>query len=639
MHHKHITYPFTAIIGQAQMKKALILNAIDWQIGGVLIRGEKGTAKSTAVRALADLLPEIDVVEDCPFCCNPHNIQEMCKACQKRLKTDKKLPIKKRKMLVVDLPINATEDRVVGTINIEKAIREGIKALESGILAEANRGILYIDEVNLLDDHIADLLLDAAAMGVNIIEREGISVYHPAKFILIGTMNPEEGELRPQLLDRFGLSVTVKNIADIEMRKKIMKLREKFDTDHWKFIKDFEKEQKNLCQRIEKARKIRSRITISEELLTKIAQVSVDFAVDGHRADIITVKTAKAIASFNERDHIIEEDILEAMEFTLPHRMRRKPFEEIKIDSEKLKKYFDNNIQQEFDQNDSSSDIQNNIPKEDVFNIGNTINTNKIIKKKKDKIFRSSSGKSNATLSQSKKGKYIKTRIPPGKTTDIAIDATIRQAALNHSPDKKFRISPEDIREKIREGKTTSLITFVVDASGSMGVEERMKATKGAVLSLLNNAYQKRDRVSMIAFRNNDAYVLLPPTRSVDMALKCLKELPTGGKTPLPHGIQKGMNLIKNEINKNDNLIPVMVLITDGKGNVPLRNDVLEDLKECAEEIKKRALHTLVIDTESRFPRLGLAKQFAQKSNANYFHLDKIADKEIASIIKSEINY
>ena len=231
MHYEHLTYPFTAIVGQDKMKLALLLNAIDWRVGGVLIHGAKGTAKSTAARALAELLPEIEVAADCPFSCHPRELRQMCRSCRERAQQGEIL-VARRKMRVVDLPINATEDRVVGTLDIEKALREGVRALDPGMLAEANRGVLYIDEVNLLDDHIADLLLDAAAMGVNVVEREGISVYHPSRFILVGTMNPEEGELRPQLIDRFGLSVRVERITEVALRKEIVALREEFDATH-----------------------------------------------------------------------------------------------------------------------------------------------------------------------------------------------------------------------------------------------------------------------------------------------------------------------------------------------------------------------------------------------------------------------
>ncbi len=250
MHHKHVIYPFTAIVGQEDMKLGLILNAIDPRIGGVLIRGEKGTAKSTAVRGLSDLLPEIEIVTGCPFNCDPDNLREMCRACQQAVEQGQALPRLHKKMTVVELPVSATEDRVVGSLDIRKALKDGIRALHPGVLAEANRNILYIDEVNLLDDHVANVLLDAAAMGVNIIEREGVSLHHPARFILVGTMNPEEGELRPQLLDRFGLCVQVKGLMDKEDRAEVVTRREEFDKDPWAFAAEYEEAQADLRDRI-----------------------------------------------------------------------------------------------------------------------------------------------------------------------------------------------------------------------------------------------------------------------------------------------------------------------------------------------------------------------------------------------------
>ncbi len=326
-----IIYPFTAIVGQEKMKKALILNAINPKIGGVLIRGEKGTAKSTTVRALADLLPEIEVT-DCPFNCSPDELCDICK--EKKEKGE--LKIIKKKMKVVNLPIGATEDRVVGTLDIEKAIKEGIKALEPGILAEANRNILYIDEVNLLDDHIVDILLDVAASGWNIVEREGIKVKHPSRFILVGTMNPEEGELRPQILDRFGLMVDVEGINNVKDRVEIIKRVEEFQKNPEEFYKKFEEKQKELREKIIKARELLEKVKISDELLELISGVCIELGIHSHRADITVVRTAKALAAYNGREEVILEDVKEAMELALPHRLRRKPFEQPKLDKEKL---------------------------------------------------------------------------------------------------------------------------------------------------------------------------------------------------------------------------------------------------------------------------------------------------------------
>ncbi|MHA1383080.1 MAG: ATP-binding protein [Candidatus Helarchaeota archaeon] len=326
-YHGFLTYPFTAIIGQENMKLALILNIINPQIGGVLIHGEKGTAKTTAVRALAHLLPEIEVVKDCPFNCNPHNQKEMCGLCQERLEHGEELPILKRKMTVTNLPISATKDEVVGTINIEQIKKSGMKALEPGILAMANRGILYIDDVNLLDDHVADVLLDSSALGVNLIERDGITIYHPAKFILIGTMNPEEGELRPQLLDRFGLSISIESTKKAEERVQIIENWEEFDNDPSNFIEKWKPQQEKLRIKIQKARELLPKIEISSDLLNFISQVCINAKVHGHRADIIITKTAKTIAAFKGRTKVFKDDIHKAIKLALPHRIRNKTFE------------------------------------------------------------------------------------------------------------------------------------------------------------------------------------------------------------------------------------------------------------------------------------------------------------------------
>ncbi|RJS73901.1 magnesium chelatase, partial [ANME-2 cluster archaeon] len=328
--------PFTAIVGQERMKKALILNAINPRIGGVLIRGEKGTAKSTAVRSLAELLPEIDVVKNCPFNCDPNDPDQMCDICYESAVNGGKLETITRKTRVIDLPLGATEDRVAGTLNIEKAIKEGIRALEPGILAAANRGIMYIDEVNLLDDHVADILLDSAAMAVNVIEREGISVSHPSRFILVGTMNPEEGELRPQLLDRFGLQTNVESIDDVEGRVAIVKVAEGFENDPEGFRRSYENQQRELSEKILKAKSLLPDTRISDDLLKRTAMICIELGVKTHRAEIVVTRTAKTIAAFDGRTDVTLEDIREAMELALPHRMRRKPFEPPQLDTEKL---------------------------------------------------------------------------------------------------------------------------------------------------------------------------------------------------------------------------------------------------------------------------------------------------------------
>jgi len=318
------------------MIKALILNAISPEIGGVLIRGERGTAKSTAARALAALLPEIEVVADCPFNCNPHDTRTLCDNCRDRLVEGQALPIARRRTPFVDLPVSATEDRVVGTLDIEQAIKKGERRFEPGVLAAANRGLLYVDEVNLLDDHVVDLLLDSAAMGVNVVEREGISFSHPARFILVGTMNPEEGDLRPQLLDRFALCVEIKGITEPADRVKILERAVLFERDPKKFWESWADSEKALSQKIQTARELLPAVSYDCQHLFKIAGLTSRFGVDGHRADIVILKAAMAHAAWKGRTEVTNEDILAAAELALPHRLKRQPFDDSELTSEEL---------------------------------------------------------------------------------------------------------------------------------------------------------------------------------------------------------------------------------------------------------------------------------------------------------------
>lgn len=317
-----VHFPFSAIVDQERLKLSLLLNAINPRIGGVLIRGAKGTGKSTTVRALVDLLPEVEVVADCPFRCNPRDPTNMCDVCRSRVERGESLPRALMKMRVVDLPIGSTEDRVVGTLNIEKAIREGVRALEPGILAEANQNILYVDEINLLPDHIADVILDAAASGWNVVEREGVSVQHPSRFILVGTMNPEEGELRPQLLDRMALHTEISTIHDPSLRKEIMRFNIEFEEDPLGFIERFKEKQEELRMRIKSAREILPKVVIPEGLYEVVARMCISLRVDGHRPDIIIVKAARTLAAFHGRTRVEPQDILECAYLALSHRTR-----------------------------------------------------------------------------------------------------------------------------------------------------------------------------------------------------------------------------------------------------------------------------------------------------------------------------
>lgn len=353
-HQVGTVYPFTAIVGQERMCRALILNAVNPRIGGVLIRGERGTAKSTAARALAALLPEVEIVGDCRFGCDPDRPTTWCTECKERHANGEDLPILKRQTPFVDLPVSATEDRVVGTLDIEKAIKAGERHFEPGVLAAANRGLLYIDEVNLLDDHVVDVLLDSAALGMNIVEREGISFSHPARYILVGTMNPEEGDLRPQLLDRFALSVEIRGLRDAYDRVLIMERNINFETDPDKFYEEWQEKELYLTNQIEAAREQVDQVTYSRSNLHSIAYLTSSFQVDGHRSDLVILKAARAHAAFEGRNSISERDIALAAELALPHRLRRGPFQQVEINIDDLQ----SRIEQIQEQNGSSEQTE-----------------------------------------------------------------------------------------------------------------------------------------------------------------------------------------------------------------------------------------------------------------------------------------
>ncbi|RSN74125.1 magnesium chelatase subunit D family protein [Candidatus Methanodesulfokora washburnensis] len=632
-HHIRFVFPFTAIVGQEKMKKALLLNAVNPRIGGVLIRGQKGTGKSTAVRALAELLPEIKVVKDCPFNCNPDNPREMCDSCYNKYTRGEQLPWVKRKVRIVNLPLNATVDRVVGTLNIERALKEGLKALDPGLLAEANRGILYVDEVNLLDDYVADVLLDVAASGVNIVERENISVMHPSRFILIGTMNPEEGELRPQLLDRFGLQVEVEPITDPAMQIEIVKRAEEFEADPLGFIAKYEEKQRELRLKIEKACELLPKVQISNELLYEIASVCSKLSVS-NRAPIVITRTAKTIAALSERTNVNKDDVLEAMELALPHRMRKKPFEQPYISREKLEEIISKDSYDIKNGQQGEGKTINLQFKERVFNIGPPFSVN--LETKVDQ--KACAGKSGRTIKSTGigRGSYIYSTIPKGKPCDIAIDATIRAAAsrLAGSHEIPLKIMDEDIREKVRRAKTSSLITFVVDASGSMAARKRMEAAKGAVLGLLLDAYRRRDKIAFIAFRGKSSEVLLPPTNSIDLAEKALAELPTGGKTPLSHALLTALNLIGTEKRKHSNTIkPIIVLITDGKANVSLSGKIREEIADISNKIRKSNIQLAVVDVSESLFTPNYIKDIVEAANARHIKIENLTGIELQRAI------
>ena len=594
MHHKFVVFPFSAIVGQELMKKALMVVAIDPTVGGVLIKGEKGTAKSTAVRALADILPKIKVVEGCPFNCDPENLRLMCKSCQERYEEEGSLPYIERKMEVVDMPLSATEDMVIGTIDIKRALKEGIKALETGILAKANRNILYIDEVNLLDDHLVNILLDAAAMGVNIVEREGISVYHPARFILVGTMNPEEGDLRPQILDRFGLCVEVKALSSKEERLKVMEYRRKFDLYPWKFEEEFRESQEMLRNKILVAKQKISEVRVSSDLLEKIVEITISLGIKSHRADIVMEKTSKVLAILDSRDEVNEEDIKEAALLALSHRIRQSPFDKTST----LKK-------------DTIETILKQKTKEEIFDFDKDIEIkNKILNFDE---FGKTYGKESLKIN-SEKGIYIKAKEAEDPKS-VAVDATIRKAVRETG---ELKILPEHIMEKIRVAKAEALYVIVIDSSSSMRMDKKIRFAKSLVWQLLKRSYENKNKVALMCFREEETKLLVPPTTDVSLLYEELEKLPTGGKTPLTPALYKSFEIAKKETKAT----PVVILISDGKGNVFIKNNLKEDiefLSSIADDTK-----LILINTENKTKSIGILEEIAEKFNAEHYYLEDI---------------
>ncbi|MHA1786292.1 MAG: magnesium chelatase subunit D family protein [Candidatus Helarchaeota archaeon] len=592
MHHKFEIFPFAAIVGQDLMKKALIINDIDPSIGGVLIKGDKGTGKSTAVRALADLLPKIKVVKGCPFNCHPENLRLMCKSCQQRFKKDGQLPSIERKMAIIDMPLSATEDMVVGTIDIKRVLKDGIKALEPGILARANRNILYIDEVNLLDDHLVNILLDAAAMGVNSIEREGISLYHPSRFILIGTMNPEEGDLRPQILDRFGLCVEVKALSSKDERLQIMEFRRRFDSDPWQFNEEFKEEQEKLRKQIINAQNILPRVNISRDMLERIVEITTSLGIKTHRADIVMEKTAIVLAVLNGREHVIEDDIIEAALLSLSHRMRQQPFEESTpltretiIKTKKKEEIFD------FDKNSS---IKKDIMKLNAMSARQGKNFPKI---------------------EGNRGLYIKAR-ENKNPKNIAIDATVRKSIRETG---KLEVLPEHFMEKIRISKGKALYIILLDSSSSMRMEKKIRFAKALSWQLLKQSYEKKNKVALLVFRGDDAKVLVTPTSDIIKIEDVLEKLPTGGKTPLTPALYKAIELAKKENNK---VIPTISVISDGRGNVFIKNNLEDDIKFLS--TFANGMNFIFLNAESKNRSIGILEDIAKRFNAPHFYLEEV---------------
>ena len=668
-------FPFSAVVGMDDLRLALALNAVSPAIGGVLVRGEKGTAKSTMVRALAAVLPSVDVVAGCRFSCSPAAADPGCPDGPH----DTEAPALTRPSRLVELPIGATEDRLVGALDIERALTEGVKSYEPGLLAAAHRGVLYVDEVNLLHDHLVDLLLDAAALGTCYVEREGVSVRHPARFLLVGTMNPEEGELRPQLLDRFGLTVEAAAPREAGPRAEVIRRRLAYDDDPAAFSAVWAAEESRLAKRIAQARGRLPGVVLPDAALRQVASVCAAFGVDGMRADLVTARTAIAHAAWEGRPEVTADDIRVAARLALPHRRRRQPFDAPGLPDDELDQALADATADD-DPDDDPGGGKSDNQSDPVLPNGSQPTADPPIPPDQragpdagDPAAQASTGRPGApngrgdrddhagrtdrdgtaehdqhnggpqlpaaapgpvfrvkrldlpgtgagapgrrSRSRSGTGRVTGAGTPRGRLTRLHLAATIAAAAPHQLARGRtvlpapLRVRRADLREARLEGRESNLVLFVVDASGSMAARSRMGAVKGAILSLLFDAYQRRDKVGLVIFRGSGAQLLLPPTSSVEAAAARLAALPTGGRTPLAAGLLRAREVLRTERLRDPRRRPLLVLVTDGRatgGPEPVASAY-----RAAALLAAEGVASVVVDCETGPVRIGLAATLA----------------------------
>ncbi|QJQ01609.1 putative cobaltochelatase [Herbaspirillum rubrisubalbicans] len=660
-------YPFAAIVGQPLLKQALLLCAVDPGIGGVLVRGDKGTAKSTAARGLTQVLPSIALNQGCAFHCAPGQPAAACSVCNAET-----VPVQHQASVpFVTLPLGATEDRVLGSLDLQQALQGGQRAFQPGLLAAAHRGILYIDEVNLLADHLVDVLLDVAAMGVNSVQREGLSVSHPARFTLIGTMNLEEGDLRPQLLDRFGLMVEVTAPTDKTVRAEVVRRRIAFEADPTAFAGRWQAQQDALRTEVAQAQRLLPEVALDDAMLELISHLCCEFEVASLRADIVMHKAARAIAALAARQRVTPDDVRAAAMLVLPHRRRRKPFEQTGMDQDQLDELVDQarqpqspaqaqqgdgqqgdeqQEQQPPQQQDQSPDQEPDPPPDQegeggqqTFAVAASGSARKISVAATPATAAHLPSGRRSTIADASRGSALRA-VPDPNPERLAVGATLRSAAVRAAlaedtgaAGERLSVQREDLHRQVRNGRGANLIVFVVDASGSMAAQRRMEAVKGAVMALLTDAYQRRDQLAVIAFRGEQAQLLLAPTRSADLAEQGLRELPTGGRTPLPHALQLAAQLLQQS---RQEAPPLLVILSDGKANVALpgsSGDAWAQTLAAAHTLAAQGVPALVLDTESGYLRLGRAAQLAEALGAPCLTLEQLTGDALALTVRAQL--
>nr|WSX19873.1 putative cobaltochelatase [Streptomyces tubercidicus] len=689
-------YPFTAVVGMDDLRLALLLNAVSPAVGGVLVRGEKGTAKSTAVRALSALMPAVDVIGGCRFACAPAAPDPGCPDGPHGMGA-----VEERPTRMVELPVGASEDRLVGALDIERALSEGVKSFEPGLLADAHRGILYVDEVNLLHDHLVDLLLDAAAMGASYVEREGVSVRHAARFLLVGTMNPEEGELRPQLLDRFGLTVEVAASREPAQRVEVVRRRLAYDADPAGFAARWAAEEDALRGRIAAARELLPQVTLGDAALRQIAATCAAFEVDGMRADIVMARTATALAAWAGRTEVLEEDVRQAALLALPHRRRRNPFDAPGLDEDKLDRTLEEfGADEDTDGGDDDPEPdgpdggpggegpdsggpdgggqppqeggpqesplppeaelphqqdreapqtpeapeQGEQPEPESAPQGGAAGEKAAVgasepfrTRRLDVPGLGEGADGRRSRARTAHGRTTGARRPQGALGKLHLSATVQAAA----PHQRARgrsgqglvVRRDDLREAVREGREGNLVLFVVDASGSMAARKRMSAVKGAVLSLLLDAYQRRDKIGLITFRGTGAELALPPTSSVEAGAARLEQLPTGGRTPLSEGLLRAHEVLRVERMRDASRRPLLVVVTDGRATGGPEPVVRAN--RAARLLAGEGTASVVVDCEAGPVRLGLAGELARELQGTAITLDELRADSVSALVRT----